>query len=94
MCHKGQIQKIKNIKKVEDKYNDRVNAEVKYIDSNGNERGTAFLNFDKNFEENCEECGRKNYRCKLEKCEADRSEPEQTTKPSEREKTDVTDQYI
>jgi hypothetical protein len=93
MCHEGQINKIKSIKKVKDQYNNRINAEVKYLDCDGNKRGTAFLNFEKNFEEKCDECGRKKYRCKLEKCEYDRTKPKQTDKPSEREKTDVTDQY-
>lgn len=93
MCKKGNIQEIKKIDKIEDKINDRTNAEVKYITANGKERGTAFVSFDKNFKEKCNECGRKKYRCRLEKQESKRSEPDQTDVRQTRKKEDVTEKY-
>jgi len=93
MCEKGNIKKIKKIEKVEDKPNNRTNAEVKYVTADGEERGTAFVNFDSNFKEVCEECGRKLYKCRLEKEEANRSEPAQTDVRTDRERKDVTTQY-
>jgi len=93
MCKTGNIQEIKKINKVEDKPNNRTNGEVKYITAEGEERGTAFVNFEKNFEKVCDECGRKKYKCRLNKQEAERSEPAQTDVRTDRERTDITEDY-
>lgn len=91
MCIEGKVKSVKKVQKIRNDANGWEGAEVKYVNSKGEEKGVGFTDYKKNFEENCSECGRKNFKCKINRAE-DNNNPE--TDSQTIEKQDVTSEVL
>jgi len=93
-CPKNKVQNIKSIKKTRNTATGKLGGEVKYINDKGEEKGAGFANFEKNFEENCSKCGRKKFKCRLNKAEQREKEDKDVSSTRKRvEKEDITARY-